>query len=434
MQRGRQDAVAHGEHGLDEAGDAGGGHGVADHGFDRTDDRRGSPVIGWPAEEARHGLQLRAIAGVRTSTVGFNQTQGARGGRVEAQIFPGPFEGQQLTFHARVHQARLAAVAGDAAAAHEGVDAIAVPLRVGAALEEHQAHALTDQQAVGAGVEGADLSGVGKGAQLAEDAPEGHVVGHVHTTGQHRIAASGTQVGTGAVDGDQGRGAGAVHCVARPLEVEAVGDAAGGQVGHQADDRVRADVPHLRLVFRPHGFDLLLADARDHAPQAVGHLLGHAHLLHQARHARVQVAAPAEDHAGVAPGQGARAFRVRAVPIAGVSQGAGGHLQQQQLIRLAGPRRHGHHAPGGGIELGEVVDEAAPVAVDAVHASGGGGLGVVEDAVPTPLGHGTDGVHAALDVLPVGLEIAGTGEDAGHADDGYVVGPGLRVGAHRAVS
>ena len=43
--------------------------------------------------------------------------------------------------------------------------------------------------------------------------------------------------------------------------------------------------------------ELLLGDARDHGPQALDELLGDAHLLNEAGHAGVQVAAPAEDHA-----------------------------------------------------------------------------------------------------------------------------------------
>ncbi len=62
----------------------------------------------------------------------------------------------------------------------------------------------------------------------------------VHSPGQHQVAAAGGEFGDRLVDGDQGGGAGRVHGVGGAAQVEPVGDAGGGEVGHQADRGLRA--------------------------------------------------------------------------------------------------------------------------------------------------------------------------------------------------
>src|SRR5207237_404358 len=60
-------------------------------------------------------------------------------------------------------------------------------------------------------------------------------------------------------------------------------------------------------------------------------------------------------------------------------------------------------------------EEAAALAVHAVE---GVGVGVVEHVLPAALGNVGDGVEAAFEVMPEGLQIGRSREATGHPDDG----------------
>ena len=108
--------------------------------------------------------------------------------------------------------------------------------------------------------------------------------------------------------------------------------------------------------------------------------------------------------------------------VAGVGQGAAGHLQGQELQGLDRGERGRRHAEGDGIK-DDIVDKGAPAGIAAVL-----GLRVrVIVAVPVPaagrdLG---DRVPAGQDVLPVLGNGTGPRQDPGHADDRDVDGPGV---------
>ena len=82
VQGGRQHPVVHRERGLDQAGDAGGRHGVADHRLHRADHRRGPPAV--RAEHLAPASSSSArVAGRGAGAVRLQQAQRAGRGRVE---------------------------------------------------------------------------------------------------------------------------------------------------------------------------------------------------------------------------------------------------------------------------------------------------------------------------------------------------------------
>ena len=77
VQRRRQHAVMHRERGLDQAGDAGGRHRVADHRLHRAERTRARPSAA--AEDARERLELGRVAGRRRGAVRLDEADGGRG-------------------------------------------------------------------------------------------------------------------------------------------------------------------------------------------------------------------------------------------------------------------------------------------------------------------------------------------------------------------
>src|SRR5262249_57422013 len=170
------------------------------------------------AEQAPRRGELGDVTGGRAGPVRLDETHA---GGVEPGGVPGAAEGERLPLDARVHEALLAPVAGDAGAAHDGVDAVAVALGVGAALEHDHADPLADEEAVGAPVERADLLTAAERAELAEYAPERLVVAQVHAAGEDHIAAPRRELGAGLVDRDERARARGVERERRAAQVEA---------------------------------------------------------------------------------------------------------------------------------------------------------------------------------------------------------------------
>ena len=113
----------------------------------------------------------------------------AQARRVDVRFGPGSLQRQQLPIDPGDHQARAAPVAGDSGAADDRVDPIVVALGVGQTLQDHDAHALPDEDAVGAAVEGPDDALAAQGAELAEHTPERDVVAQVHSASQRQVRA-----------------------------------------------------------------------------------------------------------------------------------------------------------------------------------------------------------------------------------------------------
>ncbi len=150
-------------------------------------------------------------------------------------------------------------------------------------------------------------------------------------------------------------------------------------------------------------------------PQQGEDLVAGAHPLVHAGAGGGDVAAPADDHAdAVAVGQ--------AVVAAGVGDGLGRGAQGEELVGLGAGHRVGHDAEGGGVEVGQPVDEAAPPAVEAVAGRVAVDRGGVEVDVGVPPGGGDvgDRVDPVADVAPEGGHVARAREDGAHPDDGHV--------------
>jgi hypothetical protein len=154
--------------------------------------------------------------------------------------------------------------------------------------------------------------------------------------------------------------------------------------------------------------ELLFGEAGQERLQALGELLDRAHVLLQARDPGGHVSTAAEDDAGALVWEGA-------VLVSGVGQGFGGDLEGQKLVGLGTAGGHRHDAEGGGVEADLLAEEAAALAVHAVE---GVGVGVVEHVLPAALGNVGDGIEAAFEVTPEGLQIGRSREATGHPDDG----------------
>lgn len=272
VQRRQQRAVVDGERGLDEARDTGGGHGVPDHRLDRPQD--GVTVAG--SEHLGQGGQFGSVARRRRGAVRFQQTQGAGFGRVEPGGPPRLPHGIRLTARVGVDQPGRPAVAGHPGAPDHGVDPVAVAFGVGQPLEDDDARALADQDAVGVPVEGADALAGGEGAELGEHAPQRDVVAVVDASREHQVAAPGGEFAHRLVHGDQGGRAGRVHGVRGTAQVQPVGDPGGGEIGHQTDrglGTVRAQPLGERLA---HAAQLIGRQIRQQLAQCAHELPGRA--------------------------------------------------------------------------------------------------------------------------------------------------------------
>ena len=111
--------------------------------------------LGVLGEDGAERLDLGAVAGDGAGAVRLDQTDGR--GR-EARLCVGAAQRAHLALGPRRCEAPVAAVARGADAADDGVDAVAVALGVGEALEHDRREALADRDPVGARIERAAAS------------------------------------------------------------------------------------------------------------------------------------------------------------------------------------------------------------------------------------------------------------------------------------
>ena len=123
--------------------------------------RRGARVLEEPSER----LDLDDVAQGGAGAVRLDVADGARR---DAGLCVGALEGAHLPFDDRGGQAAGAAVARGADALDHGVDAVAVALGVGQALEHERGHSLADDDPVGTGVERATAAARRERLGLAE--------------------------------------------------------------------------------------------------------------------------------------------------------------------------------------------------------------------------------------------------------------------------
>ena len=399
----RQHTVVDGQRRLDQAGGAGGRHRVADHRLHRSEPGPLAVPLRRP-EEGADGGELGRVARGRRSAVRLDQADGAR---LDPGGLPRALEAEDLALDARRHQARVPAVARDPRAADDGVDSVAVALGLLEPLENDDADPLAGEQTVGGAVEGPDLLRPGERTELAEHAPEAGRMGEVDGAGDDQVGLPDSELAAGEVDGDERARTGRIDRVRRSAEVEPVGDARRGQVGDEADRRVRAVAADPRLEVPFHGLELVLARLRNERPQTLDELLRRPDVLLDSHHPGPDVVAAPEDHARPV-------VRERPLGVPGVVERAGGRLQCEELVGFGALCRHRHHAEADGVEVRVGVDEAAPFRVQPV---GPGRVAFEVDGIE-PAGRGVrNRVDPAREVPPERLQIGCAREDACHPDD-----------------
>ncbi len=402
--------MVQGQRRLDQAGDPGGGHGVSDHGLHRAE--HGPLTFSGRPEHLGQRGEFGGVTGRGGRAVRLQQAERAGRRRVEPGRPPGRPDGPRLAARVGVGQARRAAVTGDTGAPDHRVHPVPVALGVGEPLEHHDACTLADQDAVGVPVEGANPLAGRERSQLREHAPQRDVVAVVHTARQHHVAAAGGQFADGLVHRDQRGGAGCVHGVGRSAQVQPVGQPGGGQVGHQADRRLRLVRAQLVGESLPNLGELTLRHIGQQLTECTDHLVRTADALVEPDQPGRQVPAPAQHHADpVAVRQPVRAARV--------GDGGGSDLQGDQLVRLGAGHRARHQAEGRRPHLGQPVHEAAAPTVEPVRRGRSRGRRrVVVVGVPAALGDVRDRIHPADQVPPVGRQVRGPGQQDGHPHHG----------------
>ncbi len=144
----RKDAMEEREGGLDQPGDAGGRHGVADH---RGDGAQVSLALSRRGEDGAQRAELGAIGGGNAQAVAFDQGDG---GGIDPRAAIGAANGAGMAAGAGGGQSLTATVAGHADSLDEGVDSIAVALGVAAALEDDHADSFAGEHPVCGSAEG----------------------------------------------------------------------------------------------------------------------------------------------------------------------------------------------------------------------------------------------------------------------------------------
>ena len=332
--------------------------------------------------------------------------------RGHARQLPGPLDGEPLADRVGGGDALAPPVARSRHAEQHGVDAVAVPLGVGQPLEQEQGAPLAHDEAVGAvGV------GAGAGGRQRADLAELHVGGGAHVAvdaaGEDRVVLAVDQPLDRAGHGRQPGRAGGVGDVARPTEVEEVGDPSGDDVGQLARHGVLGDVGDGG----PHALARLLEDR-------LAHLLGQggerrrplelAGELGEVDPQRGQVV-PLPGH-GVADHDRGPLVVERPLGPPVVDQRGPGQVDRPLLGVVHGVAhlRGDRELPPQRVPL-EGPDPAADLRVGLVGCPGVGV--VVQRGVPPVGGDLADGVAAVLDVLPEGRGVGGVGHDGGDADD-----------------
>ncbi len=315
----RKRAVADREAGVDQAGDARGGFGVAEMALDRGDAER---TVG-RAAGAHHvgeGADLDGIADHRPGAVGLDiMDVGWRHARHRI----GVAHRLGLALAAgRHHVAAVAAVGADAAAADHRVDRIARGDRIRERPQHDDARALGAHEAVGRRVEGLARPRHGEHAAARERDVALRREEEIRAPRDRQLRLAAPQALAGEMGGIEGGGAGGVERQARAGHAQQVRDPAREDgVGHAAD-----------------GEDVVAAED--------GGLAKYAGAL-----ARIILGHVAEDH-----GDPLAQDRLRRDTR--VVEGVPGHLDHQPLLRLHRERIAGRDPEGLGIEELGVLEEA----------------------------------------------------------------------------
>ncbi|CAM3196892.1 Uncharacterised protein [Burkholderia gladioli] len=370
--------VAHRQHRLDQAGDAGGRFQVPHVGLDRTDHAGLGRRLAMrePMFDLRFGIEHLAqrvqLDRVAQRGAGAMRLDMADRGRRHAGLR------QRAPDHGGLRQAvgRGQAVAAPVllhgGAEDHGMHGVAVAARVGQALEHHHPATLAAHVAVGAVVEGLAAAVGRQHARFGEGLAGARGEDQVHAAGDRQRALAVAQAAAGGMHGHQRGRTGGVDRQARAAQVEQVGQA----VGHHAEGAAGGVVERERLA------------------RAVADLV-----VVAARHA--------DEHAGLAAGQ-------RAGRDAGMLQRLPGHFEHQALLRVDVRGLDRRDAEQLAVEAVDLVEEAG----DAREGGRAGAADRAEAAGRQARGrHFADRVDALVEQAPEGLGIVGAGQAAAEPDD-----------------
>jgi hypothetical protein len=374
---------------------------MADHRLDGPE-RDALSVRTRLGEHVGERLHLRPVAGDGARSVRLDEPDRRRR---DAGVGVRPPERAHLSFGARRGQAAISAVAGRADAFDDGVDPVAVALRVGEPLEHDRGEALADGDAVGLGVEGPAPAVRRERLRLAEAEVAEGVLDRVDPPGEDHVARAVLELAHREADGGERRRAGGIDRVVRAAEVEPVRDAPRGDVHEDPRERV-------------------LGPLRQRVAEALRQLPAVA--AEQPRERRAHRVADRKIGAAAARAEddGRALARERPVGIARVVERGPRDEQAEQLERLDRAQRVRGHPEGDRVER-DGIDEPAPLRVDLV-ARGAVGV-VVLPPVPARRGDLGDGVDLVDDVRPEAAHVRRAGEDRAEADDGDVRGGRCRL-------
>ncbi len=281
---GRQRLVVDRERRLGHGHRSGGGLGMADLGLHGSQAQLLAPAHVRTEHFLQH-LHLGRVAHLCGGAVRLDEIHFA--GAV-VHLLKGVLDGYLLALRVGGGDALALAVGGGADRVDQRVDLVAVPDRVGEALEDVDGDRLGHHEAVGPLVEG--VGPVGRqGAYLAELHEGGGAHHLVGAAGHGHVESAGAQTKHRVVERRHGGGAGRVHRHVGAVEVEDVGYAAGRHVGELAGHGVLGDLDDavvyaglelryqgLLLVARQRGEDGGLLDevlVVELVDAQVGHLL-----------------------------------------------------------------------------------------------------------------------------------------------------------------
>ncbi|GAA5002043.1 hypothetical protein GCM10025734_38310 [Kitasatospora paranensis] len=291
-------------------------------------------------------------------------------------------------------QVAAAAVVGEADALDDGVDAVAVALRVGEPADGQHAGALAGEDARRPRVEGLAEAVLRVGVQVGEAEVDEGRVGGAHPAGEHQVGLAGGEVVAGELQRVQRRGAGGVQRVPGTAEAEGGADDPRGRA---------ADVGVRRVPDGP-------GPPRRHRHAAAAQPV-HDGLLDERQ---AEVGRTGRREGVVAQHQPGPGEQLGPVEVPGAAQRLPGHVQRPVEDPVE-PGEALRGEPVAGRVEGEVADESAAGAGDAVLRVEVARVRGRSEDLRSALGAA---VRGGAEVVPELLRGLGAREQAGKADDG----------------
>ena len=376
-----------GQQGFDDTGSARSGQQMPDHGLDRPEGALPPAPAGLAPQRAQAG-ELGCIPHRGAGAVAFDEVHIRRrpaGGGVSRA------HGPQLAF-AVGSQEVAAQIVGQADAADDPADGVAVAQGICKALQDEDARAFAHHQPVRGTVKRRAAAGRGQGPQLAESHLGEQAVRPRHPARQHGVGAPRAQLVAGQLDRVERRGAGRIQGVAAAPQPQRPGQDGRRQAGDLA-----GEVP----VAGP-GRDGCGGNAQDAGFQERSEQVG------RERGGGVR----GQDNGGEHDA-GPLAFQFRG---ADVSQGFPPGMQQHMVKRVEGSGEARVQVQAIRVEP-EVRQKAAARGISLVGlmARLQHGLGAGD---PAAGGNVPGGVEFRADIGPQSRRVECSGEKTGHADDG----------------